>query len=157
MPARRRYGKKADLALGMWVKLARAFSVFNRHTTEDIRRYGLTQAQFGIIESLGHLGFMTLGDIARKQLSSCGNTTVVVDNLEKSGLVERRHCKEDRRAIYVHLTAKGQRLFDDIFRQHARYVQELASALSEEEQKHLSGLLKKLGLSLNVRKERVEQ
>ncbi len=146
----RRYGKKADLALGMWVKLARAFSVFNKHTTEDIRRYGLTQAQFGVIELLGHLGFMTLGDIARKQLSSCGNTTVVVDNLEKTGLVERRHCKEDRRAVYVHLTPKGKRLFEDIFHQHAHVVQRLASVLTEVEQKQLSALLKKLGLALKV-------
>lgn len=127
--------------------------MFNKQTAVDIRRYGLTQAQFGIVESLGHLGFMTLGDIARKQLSSCGNTTVVVDNLEKNGLVERRPCKEDRRAVYLHLTPKGQRLFDDIFRQHARCVQQLASALSEEEQKHLSALLKKLGLSLSAREE----
>lgn len=152
MRTTRRYGKKADRALGMWVKLARAFSVFNKHTTEDIRRYGLTQAQFGIIESLGHLGFMTLGDIARKQLSSCGNTTVVVDNLERTGLVERRHCKEDRRAVYVHLTPKGKRLFDDIFHQHAQVVQRLASVLTKTEQEHLSALLKKLGLALKESK-----
>lgn len=157
MPARKHYGRKADLALEMWVKLARAFSVFNKHTAADIRRYGLTQAQFGIIESLGHLGFMTLGEIARKQLSSCGNTTVVVDNLEKIGLVKRQHCKEDRRAVYVHLTSKGQCLFEDIFRQHARCVQHLASVLSAEEQKHLATLLKKLGLALTALQEGADQ
>ena len=132
----------------MWVKLARAYSTFNKLAVEDIRRHGLTQAQFGVIESLGHLGHMTLGDVSRKQLSSCGNTTVVVDNLEKEGLVERRRCKEDRRSTYVHLTLKGRKLFDEIFHQHARYIRELASVLSVEKQDHLSALLKKLGLAL---------
>lgn len=144
----RTYGRRADRALGMWVKLARAYSTFNKLAVEDIRRYGLTQPQFGIIESLGHLGFMTLGDLSKKQLSSCGNTTVVVDNLEKEGLVERRSCKEDRRAVYVHLTFKGKKRFDAIFEHHARHIQKLASVLSAREQDHLAVLLKKLGLAL---------
>ena len=91
---------------------------------------------------------MTLGELARKQLSSCGNTTVVVDNLETEGLVERRHCKEDRRAIYVHLTPNGKKMFEDIFPQHAQRVRKLASVLTEREQEQLSSLLRKLGLAL---------
>ena len=50
------YGKKADLALSMSVKLARAAATFAQCTQEDIRRYGLTLPQFGALESLGHLG-----------------------------------------------------------------------------------------------------
>jgi MarR family transcriptional regulator, 2-MHQ and catechol-resistance regulon repressor len=102
MQTTKRYGKKADLALGLWVKLARAFSSFQKHVVDDIRTYGLTLPQFGIVESLGHLGPLTLGELSRKQLSSCGNTTVVVDNLEEEGLVERRPSASDRRVIYVH-------------------------------------------------------
>jgi len=144
----KQYGKKADLALSTWVKLARAFWTFNKHTVDDIRTYGLTQPQFSVLESLGHLGEMTLGELSKKQLVSCGNTTVVVDNLEREDLVERRHCKNDRRAVYVHLTPKGKRMFKEIFQQHARYVQKLASVLTQEEQEQLSRLLKKLGLAL---------
>jgi len=39
----RSYGARADRALGMWVKLARAFATFNRLTVEHIRTFGLTQ------------------------------------------------------------------------------------------------------------------
>jgi MarR family 2-MHQ and catechol resistance regulon transcriptional repressor len=89
-----------------------------------------------------------LGDLSKKQLSSCGNTTVVVDNLEKEGLVERRDCKEDGRSMYVHLTARGRRLFERVFPEHAHHIQTLASVLSPEEQDRLASLLKKLGLAL---------
>jgi MarR family 2-MHQ and catechol resistance regulon transcriptional repressor len=140
-----RYGRKADTALSTWVKLARAFSVFNRKTGEQIRSYGLTQAQFGVLEVLGHKGPMTPGDLCAKQLVSGGNITVVVDHLERDGLVERRRSATDRRSIVIHLTPAGRRLFRHIFPAHAEFVGDLASVLTEAEQKNLGALLKKLG------------
>lgn len=148
MKTTKQYGKKADLALSMWVKLARASSIFGKLTTIDIQSYGLTQPQFSVIESLGHLGPMKMGSFCAKLLTSGGNITVVIDNLEKDGLVERVHSKEDRRAITVQLTSKGQKLFNEIFTKHAQFVTKTASVLSEAEQVQLSGLLKKLGLAL---------
>jgi MarR family 2-MHQ and catechol resistance regulon transcriptional repressor len=147
----RKYGKKADLALSMWVKLVRATSTFGKLTEEQIRSFGLTEPQFGVLECLGHLGPLTLGEISRKQLVSGGNITCVVDNLEKEGLVERVPSTEDRRAIVAQLTSKGKKLFDEIFIKHAEFVAKTASVLSEEEQETLSRLLKKLGLSLKGR------
>lgn len=152
MKSTKKYGRKVDIALGMWVKLARAASTFSKHTLEDIRSYGLTQPQFGVLESLGHLGRITLGELSRKQLSSCGNITVVVDNLEKEGLVAREHCTEDRRVVYVQLTPKGEKLFVGIFAHHAAYVTGLASVLSEDEQEQLGVLLRKLGTGLQARR-----
>lgn len=150
MKQTKRYGKKANAALTMWVKLARAFSVFSKAADSDISRYGLTQPQFGALECLGHLGPMTIGQLCRKNLVSGGNMTVVVDNLAKLGLVERVPSKEDRRAIVVQLTAKGQKIFSEIFPQHAKHIAKLASVLSETEQEELGRLLKKLGTSLRV-------
>ena len=148
MKTTKKYGKKADLALGMWVKLARASSTFGRLTTGDIQRYGLTPPQFSVIETLGHLGPMRMGGFCSKLLTSGGNITVVIDNLEKDKLVERIHSAEDRRAITIRLTAKGEKLFNEIFAQHARFVTRIASVLTEDEQVQLSSLLKKLGVAL---------
>ena len=136
------------MALALWVKLARAFSVFSKASDGDIERYGLTQAQFGALECLGHLGPMTIGALCRKQLVSGGNMTVVVDNLAKLDLVERVRSKEDRRSIVVQLTGKGKKHFQEIFPQHAKHIALLTSALTEKEHKQLGRLLKKLGLSL---------
>jgi MarR family 2-MHQ and catechol resistance regulon transcriptional repressor len=143
-----RYGTQADLALSLWVKLARSSATFGRLTGKDIERYGLTQPQFSVLEALGHLGPMMLGDISKKMLVTGGCMTVIVDNLERDGLVERLRSTEDRRVIKVQLTAKGKTLFNKIFKQHAQRVTELASVLTEEEQKQLSHLLRKLGLAL---------
>jgi MarR family 2-MHQ and catechol resistance regulon transcriptional repressor len=139
------YGKKADLALSLWVKLARACATFEQLTQRDIDRYGLTGPQFAVLDALGHLGKMTMGDLGRKMLVSGGNVTVVVDNLERDGVVHRTHSHEDRRTVVVDLTPKGRKLFREIFPQHARFVTTQASVLSEEEQRELARLLKKLG------------
>ncbi|HTX18863.1 MAG TPA: MarR family transcriptional regulator [Bacteroidota bacterium] len=148
MKTTRKYGKKADLALSMWVKLARASATFGKLTSTDILRYGLTPPQFSVIETLGHLGPMRMGGFCSKLLTSGGNITVVIDNLEKDNLVERVPSPEDRRAIMIRLTPKGEKLFGEIFVRHAKYVTKIASVLTEEEQVQLSVLLKKLGVSL---------
>ena len=145
MKTTRQYGPKADAALTMWVKLARAFSTFNKLTADHIRSFGLTQPQFGALETLGHLGPMIIGDLCKKQLVSGGNMTVVVDNLEELGLAKRTTSREDRRVYIVGLTPKGKKLFQKIFAQHAEFVAKIGSVLSEEEQEHLGALLKKLG------------
>jgi len=151
MKSTKRYGKKIDTALGMWVKLARAHSTFAKLTDENIRSFGLTTPQFGVLECLGHLGSLTLGELCRKQLVSGGNMTVVVDNLSKEGLVERVPRKEDRRSTVVRLTTKGKKLFEEIFTKHAQCVSTLTGVLTEKEQESLAFLLKKLGTSLPKR------
>lgn len=144
----RKYGKRNNLALDLWTKLARSSSTFGKLTVKHIATFGLTEPQFGVLEALGHLGPLRLGELSRKRLVSGGNMTCVVDNLEKEGLVERIHSTEDRRQILVRLTAKGKILFDDIFVKHAEYIGQIASVITEQEQEALAALLKKLGLSL---------
>jgi MarR family 2-MHQ and catechol resistance regulon transcriptional repressor len=148
MKTTKRYGTRADLALNLWVKLARAHSTFARQTSRDIEQYGLTPPQFSVLETLGHLGPLTMGELGKKILVTGGCVTVIIDNLEKEKLVERVRNTDDRRIIWVQLTDKGEKLFQHIFEQHAARVTELASVLSASEQEALAALLKKLGLAI---------
>lgn len=148
MKTTQKYGKKIDRALGMWVKLARAYHTMQAHADRNIAGFGLTTPQFGAIECLGHLGPMTIGQLCKKMLVSGGNMTVVVDNLEKAKLVERVRDTIDRRKILVRLTPKGRRLFQKIFSEHAEHIAALTSVLTAEEQEELSRLLKKLGKNM---------
>lgn len=149
MKTTKKYGKKADLALSTWVKLARAFSSVNKKAVESVRSFGLTQPQFSVIEVLGHLGPLTVGTICQKMLVSGGNMTLVLDNIEKLEFVERVPSRDDRRAILVRLTPKGKELFDKMFATHAENVTKIMSVLSANEQIVLGDLLKKLGLAVS--------
>jgi MarR family transcriptional regulator, 2-MHQ and catechol-resistance regulon repressor len=142
------YGKKIDTALSMWVKLMRAYATFQRKNAEHLKNFNITPAQYAVIECLGHLGPMIMGELCKKMLVSGGNMTVVVDNLAKDGLVERVPSEDDRRAIMVRFTPKGKKVFDESFSKHAGHLTNLASVLNEKEQEDLGRLLKKLGCAL---------
>ncbi|MBU2491997.1 MAG: MarR family winged helix-turn-helix transcriptional regulator [Bacteroidetes bacterium] len=148
MNTEKKYGKKKSLALDTWVKLARAFTMVGRKSEESIRSFGLTTAQFGVIEALGHLGDMNVGRLCEKMLVTGGNMTLVLDNLEKQKLVERVANAKDRRTLNITLTSKGKNLFDEIFVKHAGHIETTFSVLNEDEQKQLGSLLKKLGLGI---------
>jgi len=148
MKTTKKYGQKIDDALSLWVKLTRAYLTMSKRVSENVKSFNLTEPQFGALECMGHLGPMTIGHLCNKQLVSGGNMTLVIDNLEKEGLAERIHSKEDRRTIVVQLTPKGRELFDKIFVRHAEFVAELTSVLSKDEITQLSNLLRKLGTGI---------
>lgn len=132
-------------ALDTYIKLLRAAGSVAGRVERRLETYGLTSSQFGALEALHHLGPMCQRALSEKLLMSGGNTTVVVDNLEKRGLVRRVRDKQDRRFITVHLTEAGRRLIDEIFPDHvARIVRELGG-LTAAEQEELGRLCKKLG------------
>ncbi len=105
----------------------------------------LTLTQFAVLEALYHLGPMSLSDIARRVLTTGGNLTMVVGNLEKQGLARRQSCPEDKRVLIVVLTTKGKTLLRDIFPGHAAAIVQFLSILNPEQQERLGELCRKLG------------
>jgi len=133
------------LALDTFIKLTRALNtMLNRVAAYDTLG-DLTVSQFGVLETLLHLGPLSQTEICVKQLKSGGNTTMVVDNLEKQGLVRRETSVEDRRITIVHLTPAGDTLIRDVFPRHAAAITAEMSTLSAQEQRQFGALCKKLG------------
>lgn len=145
--------KSLELSLKTWVKLARSFNTINKVVNEEINTYGVTPSQFGVLEALYHLGDMPIGKLGEKILVTGGNMTVILDNLEKQGYIERIKSPTDRRSLFIKLTEKGKTLIDQVFPGHKLFVAEIISVLTEDEQIALGSLLKKLGLSIKNKKE----
>lgn len=133
-------------ALNTYTKLMRAAESVTSRTSGVMAAAGLTISQFGVLEALYHKGPLCQRDIAAKILKSTGNITLVIDNLEKSGLVRRERDNLDRRFLTVHLTDNGKTLIVKAFADvEAAIVKEMA-ALTSNEQETLGRLCKKLGL-----------
>lgn len=135
-------------ALNAFIKLKRAMSSVQSLLQGALMTHGLTETQFGILEALLHLGPMCQRALGGKLLSSGGNITVVVDNLERRGLVRRERSREDRRLTLVNLTAEGESLIAEIFPAHVRQIQLAFAGLTGDEQSQLERLCRKLGHSL---------
>lgn len=133
-------------ALDTFIKLVRAAGSIIARSSRPLAISGLTGGQFGVLEALLHLGPLHQCELARKHLQSGGNITMIVDNLEKAGLVRRERLPEDRRYVQVHLTDAGRARIEEIFPRQVCTITEQMSVLTDTEQAELARLCRKLGL-----------
>jgi MarR family 2-MHQ and catechol resistance regulon transcriptional repressor len=90
-------------------------------------------------------GRLKMTQVADAIVHSTGGTTRLVDRLEESGLVARRSCPSDRRAIHVEITPEGDARLDHALSVHLRYLDRaLAGRLDSAERATLTSLLTKL-------------
>lgn len=139
------YGKHQDIILRAHIELSRSLTKIRAKETSWLGDRDLTLPQFGILESLYHLGRLTVGQITTLTLSTPGNITVVIKNLQSKGLINAKPSEEDRRIKILEITEKGSSIIQSIFPSH---VENLSgwydNALREDEIKTLSHLLRKL-------------
>lgn len=139
--------RKQDVALKLWIVLARSYASVTALIEKDIARNDLTPTEFGILEVLHHKGPLLLGEIQRKILVTSGGITYLVDRLVEKGLVRREECKDDRRARFAVLTPAGETLIRRIFPEHAAGIQQALAGLTTTKQREATVLLRKLGLA----------
>jgi MarR family transcriptional regulator, 2-MHQ and catechol-resistance regulon repressor len=133
------------LALVTYVRLTRAANAARAHAGRHLGGTGLTLTQFAVLEALYHLGPMSLSDIAQKILTTGGNLTMVLGNLEKQGLAHRQKSPEDRRVLIVVLSTKGKTLIRKLFPEHAAGITEFMAVLPPAQQEQLGDLCRQLG------------
>jgi MarR family transcriptional regulator, 2-MHQ and catechol-resistance regulon repressor len=134
-----------ERALNAYVKLERAANAAMAYARVGLEEAGLSLGQFAVLEALYHVGPLYLGDLARRILTSSGNLTLVIDNLEKRGLVKRRQPRKDKRFILATITPAGKKLIGRIFPAHAQRITTVMGRLTKTEQDKLGELCKKLG------------
>jgi len=139
------YGKHEDIVLRAHIELSRSLIKIRAKEIVWLSERDLTLPQFGILESLYHLGKLSVGQITKLTLSTPGNMTVIVKNLQSKGLIHILTSEEDRRIKMLEITDEGSEIIKSIFPTH---VENLTGwydkALNEEEVQTLSRLLRKL-------------
>ena len=70
---------------------------------------------------------------------------MVVDNLERNGLVRRVRGRSDRRFVTVHLSAKGSRIIQDVLPDQIRGIVDDMSVLNASDLNNLRTMCRKLG------------
>jgi len=132
-------------ALNAFIKLQRAAESVSARV-HQVLPSELTVTQFGVLEALHHIGPLCQSELAEKLLKSGGNLTLVVDNLEKAGYVQRERDPADRRFVVVKLTPKGQTFIAALFPKVVANVTRELTVLSSTEIADFGRLLKKVGL-----------
>ena len=110
---------------------------------KDFREKGITSSQFSVLDVLYTKGEMRICELIEKVLSTSGNMTVVVKNMEQKGWLYRKSCPKDKRAFLVGLTDEGKKLFENLLPEHRKEIEETYGILSDEERRELIRILKK--------------
>lgn len=88
---------------------------------EEMRPLGASLQIWRVLAALRENDGQRMGGLSRTTSIEVSTLTRLVDNMEKSGLVERRREAEDARAVALHVTAAGRRLTKRILPIAERY------------------------------------
>ena len=127
-----------------YVRLVRAAEALHGEVSRGLAIDGLSASQFSTMKVLRIHGKLAQRDIAKYILKSGGNITVIVDNLERGGLVQRDRDTADRRIIYVSLTPAGEAKFDELYPDHLSRIREVMASLTDAQCEQLTLLLQKV-------------
>lgn len=134
-----------NLSLKSFVVLMKASKIVQEQTKKDINNYNMHMSEFMVLEALYSKGKQTVRQISDAVLINSGSITYVMDKLETKGLLERIDCKEDRRVVYIQITAEGKKLMDEIFPKHQLVIEDIFSCITDQEKEVFINLLKKVG------------
>lgn len=127
------------------------FGRLRAHLAREIERvlaeHGLSRASFDVLATLRRSGApyrLSPGDLLAATMVTSGTMTNRIDQLEKTGMVERVQNPDDGRSVLVGLTPKGLAVVDEAVTAHVENQHRLVEALSPAECQELDSLLRKL-------------
>jgi len=112
--------------------VARVTRRWRKLLDERLKDMGVTQARWTTLVYLQRGGEgLTQRELAG--LMAIENPTLVrlLDSLEEQNLIERRPCKQDRRARRLHLTPEGETFMHDLNKRAASLREEMLDGISE--------------------------
>lgn len=86
-------------------------------------------------------GSLTRSELASYMERSPNSVSMLVNRMDKAGLVKRTRDRKDRRVVNVTLTSKGERALEPAAPAGWELVQKVLSPLSEGDKHALAGLL----------------
>jgi DNA-binding MarR family transcriptional regulator len=105
------------------------------------RRAGVTGTDLDALEHLEADGPMTQRQLGDRLLLTSGAVTMLVDRLQKEGLVARRPHPSDRRAVLLELAEGIRRDLPTELKEYHKRIAELAAEVPPEHHDAVSSLL----------------
>ncbi len=112
--------------------------------TDALRQGTITIPQYLALDLLNTHTLLKMKDIAHELNTSLPAATGLINRLYGINMVERIYDKNDRRVIYIKVTAKGKNIIETIRLQRQQAIKEIFSKLTEKERDNYLKILKKL-------------
>jgi MarR family transcriptional regulator, organic hydroperoxide resistance regulator len=116
-----------------WVAVARACHLVQQVLARELRPLDLKTPHLDILVNLMRTGGISQQDLARKLLVGRSNITMLLPQLEKRGLIQRKPDPADKRAFRLFLTQAGHDLAERAIAIQASIIDEIMSLSTPEE------------------------
>ena len=118
---------------------------FTLSNNRMLKQFSITTQQFNVLRILrGQKGNpISVKDMHGRMLDSTSNVSRLVDKLLAKELIERIICPKDRRRVELTITVKGLKLLGKIDVLFKGMMQDMKSAITDEEAKIASRILDK--------------
>ena len=120
-------------------RLADIFTVLQRcfilNLSKELSRGNVSFPQYCLLGFLREQKELTMSEIAQRMGHSTAAATGLIDRLENLGHVKRMHAKEDRRKVFVQITATGSALVAEVREDMISNLLKMMEVLNPEEQR----------------------
>jgi DNA-binding MarR family transcriptional regulator len=128
----------------IFFQLSKASQRGARFVSQKVACLNLTAVQAMVMRFLHDRDEITSAELGVRTDLDSATLTGILDRLESAGLVERLPHPDDRRAILVHLTTKGQETGSQVVKFIEEANTEFVRGLSGEEERTLRSTLTKI-------------
>jgi DNA-binding MarR family transcriptional regulator len=132
-------------------RLSRVAQQVERRLEENFTRHGLDSGSFDVLATLRRNGApytLSPKDLAASAMITSSAVAQRLNRLEDRGLITRARSSVDGRGTEVTLTQAGREIVDATLPTHLATEEDLLAALSMNERRTLTKLLKKFGTGL---------
>ena len=137
-----------DFQRGPGFLLTESARLLRKLIDRRLQPLGLTRAQWSILAILSNQEGLSQSQISAKLEIEKSTAGRLIDQVERSGWIERRPIAGDRRVWGIHLTDQARQLLVQVEAVILRSRTEMLHSLSREQQQHLSEILQTVKSSL---------
>lgn len=113
-----------------WVAVGRACLIMNQVLAREIAALNIKPPHLDILVNLYRFEGLTQQELARKLLVGRSNMSMLLPQMEKRGLIERRGDETDRRVLRLYLKPEGRALCEKAMEIQTRIIDETMSQSS---------------------------
>mgnify|MGYP002626887835 CR=1 FL=1 len=127
--------------LNLFTDMVRAHTAY---IDRQLASLGLSNGQGGVISVLGRYGSLTQNELARFRQVTPATISIMLDRMERDGLVSRFTAKDNSRANNVRLTQKGEALYTELDSLMAGEPALVFEGLTQEEKDLAADIFRKI-------------
>ena len=131
-----------------WIAVARVHQLWKKVFGEALAPLGIQLAHYDVLANIAHVPGLTQQALAEKLLVGRSAMSMLLPELERRGLIERRSDETDRRVRRLWLTREGNELTEKAMAIHVARLEAMMTVLSDAECDSIGEMMRRIAASL---------